>query len=95
MKEKEAISKLKGEGFRDVYVWEDSAGAYYPPHSHEAVSGIVLSGEIKITASGKSRVFGKGERFDVKSGEVHSAKVGKCGCKYIVAENKEKNKEIK
>jgi len=87
MSEKDIIGLLKKEGFSRVYVWEDIPGSFYPDHTHEYYSAhIVVEGEIKIKAGGKEYIFRKGDRFDVEKGEIHSAKVGPDGCRYIVGE---------
>lgn len=85
MMEKEWLQKLQSEGFRDLFVWEDRPNAYYPPHTHpELAAHVILSGEMTLTIGGGEITVRAGERFDVKAGEVHAAKIGARGCKYIV-----------
>lgn len=87
LSEKDLSEILMKEGFKRVYVWEDYPGSYYPDHSHDFYSAhIVLEGEIKIKTSDGEFVFRRGDRFDVEKGEIHSAKIGPEGCRYIVGE---------
>lgn len=85
MNEKEWLEKLEKEGFRDIFVWEDEPNAYYPPHTHpELAAHVILSGEMTLTTHGKEITVKAGERFDVKAGEIHAAKIGPQGSKYLV-----------
>ncbi len=81
------MEKLSAEGFKGIFVHTDPPDAYYPDHTHSGITAhIVLTGEITITCDGKTESYRSGERFDVPSGEVHSARVGKSGCRYIIGE---------
>ncbi len=86
--EDEIKDMLKDEGFERIYTWEDLPGNYYPEHAHNFYSAhVVIHGKIKIkTRDGEEIFFEEGDRFDIHSGELHSAKVGPEGCRYIVAE---------
>ena len=87
MNEKELEAKLKEEGFAGIFVHTDGPGAYYPDHTHSGITAhIVLDGEITVTSEGKTQTYSTGQRFDVPSGEVHSAKIGPSGCRYMIGE---------
>lgn len=79
--------QLKSEGFGRTYTWEDSPNAFYPEHTHSTETAhIVLDGELALTMNGKTRVYRAGERCDVPSGAVHSARMGATGCRYLIGE---------
>ncbi len=85
MSEKEWERKLREEGFRHVYVWQDGPNVSYPDHAHdETTAHIILDGEMTITSEGKNQIYKSGERFDVPSRTVHSAKMGLQGCRYLI-----------
>ena len=87
MKEEDLILKLKKEGFTHVFTHTDHPGATYGDHTHPGVTAhIVLSGEIIVNIGGKDTTYRAGERFDVDAGEVHSARIGNSGCRYIIGE---------
>ena len=79
--------QLRREGFAETYVWQDRANASYPDHTHPTETAhIVLDGELTLTVKGKSRTYYAGERCDVPAGEVHSARIGPRGCRYLIGE---------
>jgi hypothetical protein len=39
-----------------------------------------------LTVGGKSQTYLVGDRCDVASGEIHSAKMGPSGCRYLIGE---------
>lgn len=87
MNEKDAVAKLRAEGYGHVFVWEDGPGAVYPDHTHPGQSAhIVVRGEISLTTAKGTVTCGPGDRFDVDAGEVHSARVGPRGCRYVIGE---------
>lgn len=87
MDEKGLAKKLKDEGFRRTYVWQDGPGAAYPEHTHETeTSHIILAGEMTLTMNGKARTYCAGERCDVPAGAVHAAEMGPAGCRYLIGE---------
>ena len=87
MDEKELERGLKEEGFSGIFVRTDRPGAYYPDHTHAGVTAhIVLDGEITVTSGGETVTYTPGQRFDVPSDEVHSAKIGPSGCRYMIGE---------
>jgi quercetin dioxygenase-like cupin family protein len=87
MDERALAKSLEAEGFAHTYVWEDSAHASYPDHTHRTETAhIILSGEMTLTTVGGTRTFRAGERCDVPAGEVHSARMGPEGCRYLIGE---------
>lgn len=80
-------SGLHKEGFRHTYVWRDAPEAFYPDHTHNALTAhIVLDGQMTLTMNGKSETYHAGERCDVPTGVVHSALMGPDGCRYLIGE---------
>lgn len=87
MNEEDIIRSLCAEGFKGLFVHTDPPGACYPEHTHNGEScHYVLEGEITINMCGETHTFKKGERFDVPAGEIHSARAGESGCRYIIGE---------
>ncbi|MCK5390802.1 MAG: cupin domain-containing protein [Deltaproteobacteria bacterium] len=87
MTEKELEEKLSLEGFSGIFVHRDSPNAYYPDHTHCGITAhIILDGDITVTSGGQTTTFEPGQRFDVPAGEVHSAKIGPNGCRYMIGE---------
>ena len=79
--------QLKSEGFKTTYSWQDGPNAFYPEHTHPTETAhIVLDGELALTMNGTTRVYRAGERCDVPSGAVHSARMGANGCRYLLGE---------
>ncbi|HUO33772.1 MAG TPA: cupin domain-containing protein [Candidatus Acidoferrum sp.] len=79
--------KLENEGYSRVCVWQDSANAFYPDHTHAMETAhIILEGEMTLTMRGKSRIYRAGERVDVPAGAAHSARMGTNGCRYLIGE---------
>lgn len=87
MNEQELEARLISEGFSGIFVHRDSPNAFYPEHTHSGITAhIVLDGEITVTSEGQTVTYQAGERFDVPSGEVHSASIGPKGCRYMIGE---------
>ena len=87
MDEREITKKLKSEGFRHTYVWEDEPDTFYPDHTHGTLTAhIILRGEMTLTANGRTETYRAGQRCDVPAGAVHSAKMGPTGCRYLIGE---------
>jgi quercetin dioxygenase-like cupin family protein len=83
----ELKSQLKSEGFSHMFVWQDGPDAYYPDHTHDGLTAhIILDGEMTLTMKGASKTYRAGDRCDVDAGEVHSAKMGPAGCRYLIGE---------
>jgi quercetin dioxygenase-like cupin family protein len=80
--------KLRQEGFRHVYVWQDAAHAFYADHTHPVdTAHIVLEGEMTLTCGGWTKTYKAGERPpDVPADAVHSARMGPSGCRYLIGE---------
>lgn len=80
-------SQLREEGFAHTYVWQDSADAKYPDHTHRVETAhIILEGEMTFVIGGAARTYRAGERCDVPAGAIHSAKMGPRGCRYLIGE---------
>jgi quercetin dioxygenase-like cupin family protein len=87
MNERKITRTLQQEGFRQTYVWQDAPNAAYPDHTHPTgTAHIILNGEMTLTMDGRSHTYRAGERCDVPSGAVHSARTGPSGCRYLVGE---------
>lgn len=87
MDERELEEKLRGEGFSGIFIHRDSPGAHYPDHTHMGITAhIVLDGEITVTSEEQTITYATGDRFDVPAGEIHSAKIGPDGCRYMIGE---------
>jgi quercetin dioxygenase-like cupin family protein len=87
MDEKQLTEELQREGFGHTYVWQDAPNAYYPEHAHaEETAHIILSGEMTLTMPGRTETYRAGQRCDVPSGAVHSARMGPAGCRYLIGE---------
>lgn len=85
--ERELAKQLKAEGFSHTFVWQDGPKAFYPDHTHAGLTAhIILDGEMTLTISGVSKTYRAGDRCDVPAGEVHSARMGTHGCRYLVGE---------
>lgn len=91
MTEEEIIKDLKNRGYDKVWVYEAEPDEIDEEHTHEFDTKLhILSGEIKI----KKIVDGvindfllrPGAEIEIPRNEIHYAKVGDKGCKYIVAE---------
>ncbi len=87
MKEEDWEKILKKEDFTSIYTWFDEANKHYSDHKHPFITAhIILDGEMVITVKDKSKVYRKGDRFDVPADTIHSAKMGKNGCRYMIGE---------
>ncbi|HWZ97407.1 MAG TPA: cupin domain-containing protein [Candidatus Dormibacteraeota bacterium] len=87
MDEKKLAAQLQAEGFSHTCVWADGPNMYYPDHTHhEETAHIILSGEMTLTLNGESHLYHAGERCDVPAGTVHSAVMGRLGCRYLIGE---------
>jgi len=85
--EQELEEQLMSEGFSGIFVHRDSPNSFYPDHTHSGITAhIVLDGDITVTSEGQTITYKPGERFDVPAGDVHSAKIGPNGCRYMIGE---------
>jgi mannose-6-phosphate isomerase-like protein (cupin superfamily) len=79
--------QLRSEGFLHTYVWQDGPSAFYPDHTHATETAhIILDGEMTLTHGGSTQTYCAGERCDVPTGAVHSARMGPRGCRYLIGE---------
>ena len=79
--------QLRSEGFRKTYTWQDAPNAFYPEHTHPSETAhIILDGEMTLATKDGVRAYRAGERCDVPSGAVHSARMGPQGCRYLIGE---------
>ena len=79
--------QLAAEGFSHTFAWQDGPHTFYPDHTHGGLTAhIILDGEMTLTMGGNSQTYQAGERCDVPSGVVHSARMGPSGCTYLVGE---------
>lgn len=46
-----------------------------PEHSHASQWGVVLEGRIDLVIQGEKHTFGKGDRYFIPEGAVHSGKI--------------------
>lgn len=87
MDEKELAKQLEREGFGHTNVWQDRPNAFYAHHTHETETAhIILSGEITLTIDGWTETYRAGSPCDVPAGQVHAAKMGPEGCRYLIGE---------
>ena len=63
---------LQGERNQVVF-FEIEEGTQIPPHSHCAQWGLMVEGEISLKIDGETRLYGKGDRYFIPAGAVHSA----------------------
>jgi quercetin dioxygenase-like cupin family protein len=62
---------LQGKDNQLVF-FEFNKETLIPPHSHAAQWGIVVDGEIRLTISGKEKLFKQGDNYFIPKGAVHS-----------------------
>ena len=85
----EMKQQLKEQGLEEIYLWEDKPNYIYEKHSHNHDTKlIILSGSIEIKKGNSSYFLKQGDSILIKENEVHEAKVGENGGKYLVAEGK-------
>jgi len=84
---KQAIQKLKTEGFARVDVREDPPKKFYGEHTHDSKAAyVVLEGELAFTMEGKTYTLKEDHRIDVKPNTIHFLKTGSKGCWYLVCQ---------
>ena len=64
----------QSDGHQVVFM-EFSQDAEVPEHSHEAQWAVVLEGRIDLVIGGKENTFGRGDRYFIPAGVLHSAKI--------------------
>ncbi len=81
-------ARLMAEGF-EVFVWEDSPGSTYDPHSHDHDESLwALAGEIVFGVAGGEYRLGPGDRLMLPAGTVHTARVGPQGARYLIGQRR-------
>jgi quercetin dioxygenase-like cupin family protein len=58
---------------RQVVFFELPEGLTVPDHSHGAQWGMVIDGEMRLTAGNETRILKKGDSYVIPAGVVHSA----------------------
>lgn len=87
-RQEEAEKRLREEGFAEVYTWTDGPNTYYGEHKHETKTAhIIIDGRMEITMDGETNIFHTGDRIDIPSNTVHTAKMGPKGCTYVIGES--------
>ncbi len=87
MNEEHLEGQLRKEGFSHIYAWQDHPNAFYADHTHPVeTTHLILEGEMTLTMDGQTHTFRAGERCDVRAGAMHSARIGPCGCRYLIGE---------
>ena len=93
MDEQKIIEKLKSEGWNNVGVYEDGSNEVDEEHKHDYDTILhIISGDIKITILENNIITDYGlkvgdEKIIFKN-QLHSAKTGEKGCRYVVGERK-------
>ncbi|MRJ06414.1 MAG: cupin domain-containing protein [Epsilonproteobacteria bacterium] len=80
----EVVQSLQKQGYKNIFLWRDKKGTYYPLHAHpyEEIR-VVLDGELVIVEeNGTRHHLRKGDRLKVSPGLRHEAFVLE-DCKYI------------
>jgi quercetin dioxygenase-like cupin family protein len=80
--------RLEAEGY-DVFRWSDGPDADYQPHAHDHDESIwLIEGEITFGAEGREWRLRPGDRLMLPAGTVHTARAGRAGATYLVAERR-------
>lgn len=84
---KKLEQQLRHEGYLHTFIWQDGPNAYYPEHTHPVETAhVILEGEMTLCENGATRTLHAGDRFDIRAGAPHSARMGPSGCRYLVGE---------
>lgn len=91
MTEEEIIKKLESEGYEKVWPYDAESNEVDDEHDHDFDTKLhILSGDIRIKRLSGGAIMDfhlkEGEEIEIPRGQLHSAKVGAGGCRYIVAE---------
>jgi quercetin dioxygenase-like cupin family protein len=79
--------RLENEGYENIEVIRDDAGKEYGNHTHAATMvHVILQGDMELIMDGDPVMLRAGDKIEVASGMVHSAKVGEEGCVYMTGE---------
>ena len=84
----EIIKQLEKEGYKDIFIWNDTKNTYYDWHKHpyEEVR-FMIKGEMIINTKDKKFHLKPGDKLQVPAGEEHEAYILEdceyiCGSKY-------------
>lgn len=91
MTEEKIIKKLEAEGYAKVWTYDAEPGEVDEEHDHNFDTKLyIISGEIRIKKLSGGAIMDfslkKGGKIEIPRKQLHSAEVGKDGCRYIVAE---------
>jgi quercetin dioxygenase-like cupin family protein len=77
------IKDLEKEGYKNIFIWQDSKGTYYDWHKHpyEEIR-VMLKGEMVIKTKDKEFHLKPGDVLKVPAGEEHEAYILE-DCEYI------------
>jgi quercetin dioxygenase-like cupin family protein len=70
---------LRGEEGLVVF-FEFAEDSIVPPHRHGTQWGTVVSGRVELTLNGETYIYGPGDTYSIKAGEVHSAVIAAGTC---------------
>ena len=85
MDERDWITKLEKEGYKEVTVCDNEPNTEFPKHTHkEATVHVVVQGEFTLFEKGHKKTVKTGGRIDIPAGTTHTAKCGPEGCTFIV-----------
>lgn len=91
MTEEEIIKRLEGEGYDKVWSYDAEPNEIDEEHDHGFDTKLhILSGEVRIKKLQGGAItdflLKQEDQIEIPRHQVHSAKVGPEGCRYIVAE---------
>jgi quercetin dioxygenase-like cupin family protein len=71
----DAVGHLLSGSQAQVVFFELPAGMTFPPHSHNAQWGVVVSGKLELNIGGDNRLRQPGDSYFVPDQVEHSAKI--------------------
>jgi hypothetical protein len=91
MPEEEVIERLEAEGYTNVRPYEAGPNEVDEEHDHAFDTKLhILFGEIRIKKSSGGVItdflLKRGDELEILRTQLHSAKAGNGGCRYVVAE---------
>ena len=79
--------QLRQEGFRQIYVWQDGAHAFYPDHTHPMdTAHIILEGEMTLRAVAPRTPTRRANALRTFRLEPSTRPEWGCGCRYLIGE---------
>lgn len=67
---------LRNQGFQDIHMFSDRAGAYYPDHQHDYVEvRWLVAGEVTFGVDGNRYTLESGDRLDMPAHTIHDASI--------------------